>query len=241
MTLETRLTTVFAQVGTDVGTAQNKLATVETNADVTDAGNVGTAIEGTAALTSLANGDLLPVLDVSATNELKRITYLNLRNGLENYLDTQYQPLRAVLTNTTASFTTADETKLDHLTVTAATDLDDLRTRVAGLDSAVVLKGSWDASAGTFPSGANAGDSFIVSVAGVVDGQDFVVNDRLLAITDSASTTVYAGNWLKLDYSDNVLSVNGRTGTVTGLAETSDTGNLDRNFLSDYVTARNSA
>lgn len=35
-----------------------------------------------------------------------------------------YQPLDSVLTNTTASFTTADETKLDNITVTGAVNLD---------------------------------------------------------------------------------------------------------------------
>ena len=35
-----------------------------------------------------------------------------------------YQPLDSVLTNTTASFTTTDETKLDYITVTQAVDLD---------------------------------------------------------------------------------------------------------------------
>jgi len=42
----------------------------------------------------------------------------------------------------------------------------------------------------------------------------FDVTDRLLAIVDNASTSVYAGNWLKEDYTDKVISVNGQTGAV---------------------------
>lgn len=128
-----------------------------------------------------------------------------------------YQPLASVLTNTTASFTTADETKLDYISVTQAVDLDAIETRVNALDAAVVLKGVWDASSGTFPGagGAQAGESWIVSVGGTVDGVVFAANDRLVAITDNASTTTFASNWFQADYTDQVLSVCGRTGAVT--------------------------
>ncbi len=42
-----------------------------------------------------------------------------------------YQPLATVLTNTTASFTTADETKLDNITVTQAVNLDTIESDTA--------------------------------------------------------------------------------------------------------------
>ena len=92
-----------------------------------------------------------------------------------------------------------------------------IQTQIDALSGAVVLKGLWDASVGTFPGGgvAQSGWSYIVSVGGTVDGEVFVANDRIVAITDNASTTVYAANWHKLDYTDAVLSVFGRTGAVT--------------------------
>jgi hypothetical protein len=128
-----------------------------------------------------------------------------------------YQPLAAVLTNTTASFLLADETKLDFVTVTQAVDLDTIETRVNALDAAVVNNGPWDASVGTFPGGGTAqnGETWIVTVGGTVGGVVFAVNDRLMAYLDNASTTVYASNWLKLDYTDQVVSVAGKTGAVT--------------------------
>lgn len=124
---------------------------------------------------------------------------------------------KSVLDATTASFTTSDETKLDYITVTQAVDLDAIETRVNQLDAAVVLKGSWNASAGTFPGSgtAQAGDSYIVSVGGTVDSVVFNVGDRIVAILDNASTSTYASNWLKLDYTDQVSSVAGKTGAVT--------------------------
>ena len=113
--------------------------------------------------------------------------------------------------------TAAEKTKLGHISVTQAVDLDDIETRVNNLDAAVVLKGTWDASAGTFPGGgtAQAGASYIVSVGGTVDSVVFAVGDRVIAILDNASTTTFASNWFKADYTDQVLSVNGSTGAVT--------------------------
>ena len=94
------------------------------------------------------------------------------------------------------------------------------------IGAVVVLKGTWDASTGVFPGGgqAKAGWSFIVSNSGVVDGVDFEAGDRIIAITDSASQTTYAGNWHKADYTDQVLSVAGKTGAVT--LDTSDISGL---------------
>lgn len=135
--------------------------------------------------------------------------------------------------STNRVFTAADETKLNYITVTAATDLDAIRTRVNDLDAAVVLKGGWAANAGTFPGAgaAQAGWSYIVTTAGIVDGVDFSVNDRLLAIVDNASTTVYANNWLKLDYTDQVLTVNGQTGAVVLDADDIDDTSTSHKFV----------
>lgn len=131
--------------------------------------------------------------------------------------------------------TAAEKTKLGHITVTQAVDLDAIETRVNSLDAAVVLRGSWDASAGTFPGGgtAQAGDSYIVSVGGTVNSIVFAVGDRIVAITDNASTTVYAANWLKLDYTDQVLSVNTQTGAVVLDADDID----DTSTTNKFVTA----
>lgn len=116
----------------------------------------------------------------------------------------------------TNALTDARAAKIDHLTVTAATDLDALRTRVAELDAAVVLQGEWDASSGSFPGGGDAqpGHSWLVSVGGTVDSVEFSAGDRIVALAEDASATTYAANWLKLDYTDRVSSVAGRTGNV---------------------------
>lgn len=126
--------------------------------------------------------------------------------------------------------------KTDYITVTGAINLDAINARVNDLDAATVLRGEWNASLGVFPNAgtAQAGATWIVTTAGTVGGVDFAVNDRVLAITDNASETVYAGNWLKLDYTDQVLSVAGKTGAVTlnksdvGLANVDNTSDADK-------------
>ncbi|WP_318761835.1 collagen-like domain-containing protein [Aminobacter niigataensis] len=118
---------------------------------------------------------------------------------------------------TNKAFTSTDKAKLGHISVTQAVDLDAIEARVVALDAAVVLSGTWDASSGAFPGGgvAQAGQSWIVSVAGTVDAITFNVNDRIIAIADNASTGAFAANWFKADYTDQFLSLDGATGAVT--------------------------
>lgn len=108
---------------------------------------------------------------------------------------------------------------------TVVTDNNDIVSAIAEVDSALaalstgfVFKGDWDASAGAFPSGANTGYTYKVTGAGTVDGVDFQVGDTIYAIANNASTTTYAGNWVKVDSTDAVTSVFGRTGAVTAQA-----------------------
>lgn len=128
--------------------------------------------------------------------------------------DVQFNGLLNVTGNINGRDLAADGTKLDLVTVTQAVDLDALETRVDALNAAVVLKGTHDASTNLFPVSTVAGESWIVSVTGTINGIVFDLNDRIVALVDGASTTIYAANWHKLDYTDEVLSVAGRTGAV---------------------------
>jgi hypothetical protein len=72
----------------------------------------------------------------------------------------------------------------------------------------------WDASTGVFPASTDSGESFLVGVGGTVDGVEFSAEDRITALTNTPSTTVYAGSWFHHDYTDRVNSVNGQTGAI---------------------------
>jgi hypothetical protein len=181
----------------------------------------------------------------TGTDDVRAVTPLKLQTRLAAYaqpLDADLTALAAagnsgVLAATTASFLTAQATKLGHISVTQAVDLDAIETRVAALDAAVWLAGTWDASAGTFPGGgtAQAGALYIVSVAGTVNGVSFAVGDRIVAIADNASTTTYASNWFKEDYTDAVLSVDGQTGAVSIVTQVITNGVTNRAPSEDAV------
>jgi len=66
-----------------------------------------------------------------------------------------------------------------------------------GTSNGYTNQGSWDASTGTFPVSTSDGQYWIVSVAGTLDGMRFEVGNFLVALVNSASTTVYDGNWIK--------------------------------------------
>lgn len=61
------------------------------------------------------DADVTVIEDSASTNAKKKLTWANIKATLKAYFDTLYQPLATVLTNTTASFTTALETKLNNI------------------------------------------------------------------------------------------------------------------------------
>lgn len=143
-----------------------------------------------------------------------------------------------IIPNTNGKLTTEDWvtselsseiTKCSFITITQAVNLDDIETRVNELDAAVVLKGTWSAASGSFPSGAQAGWSYLVTTNGTIDSVEFASGDRLICVLDNASTTTYAGNWYKADYTDRVNTVAGRTGNVV----------ITSSDLSDFNSAVN--
>lgn len=109
-------------------------------------------------------------------------------------------------------------------------------TITADVNAPVVLRGPWDASAGTFPGSGTAavGDMWIVSVGGTVNAVSFSVGNRITALVDNASTTTYVANWFKETYSIDVTSVQGRTGAVVlvkadvGLGSADNTADADK-------------
>lgn len=87
--------------------------------------NIGTIATGATAKTTPVDADTIPITDSAASNVLKKVTWANIKATLKSYFDTLYQPLASVLTNTTASFTTALETKLNGIATGAtANDTD---------------------------------------------------------------------------------------------------------------------
>jgi hypothetical protein len=83
-----------AAVNKFVGAADlAKLAGIEAGADVTDAGNVGTAIDGATAKTTPVDADTLPLIDSAASNALKKVSWANVKATLAAYFDTLYSAI----------------------------------------------------------------------------------------------------------------------------------------------------
>ena len=207
--------------GRDVATDGTKLDGIEASADVTDTANVTAA---GALMDSEVDADIKTlVLPASTTISAFGRTLIddaaasNARTTLGVAIGSNVQAYSSVLQNTTASFLTADETKIDYITVTQAVDLDQMETDIAALANGMVYKGDWNASSGSFPGSGSAqtGWFYYVSVAGTVNSISFAVGDNIVATTDNASASTYANNWSKHDQTDAVQAVVGLTGSIT--------------------------
>lgn len=119
--------TIPAVDGTNAGlmtpTQKAKLDGIEASADVTDAANVGSAINGATAKTTPVSADTFPLLDSAASNVLKKVTLANLTTAVTasvidsapSTLDTLNELAAAIGddANFASTVTTALGTKMD--------------------------------------------------------------------------------------------------------------------------------
>lgn len=209
-----------------------KLAGIEAGADVTDAANVGSSIHGATAKTTPVDADTMPLIDSAASNVLKKVTWANIKATFKTYLDTLYQPLNSILTNTTASFTTADETKLDGIEAGAdVTDATNVNAAGATMNSDTSLAGNGyfldeDNMASNDPTKVPSQQS----VKAYVDAQDTGTVDSIGAgqnidvdATDPANPIVSVENLVVADITDLTASateLNVLDGIPVGLTAT---------------------
>jgi hypothetical protein len=66
---------------------------------VTDAGNVGSSIDGATAKITPVDADTVPLIDSAASNVLKKVTWANIKATLKTYFDTLYQAAGTYLTS----------------------------------------------------------------------------------------------------------------------------------------------
>lgn len=93
------LATVLTNTTAAFTTAQEtKLSGIEAAADVTDAGNVGAAIDGATAKTTPVDADTVALIDSAAGNVLKKLSWANIKATAKTYFDTLYQAASATLT-----------------------------------------------------------------------------------------------------------------------------------------------
>jgi len=94
------LATVLTNTTAAFTTAQEtKLSGIEAAADVTDAGNVGAAIDGATAKTTPVDADTVALIDSAAGNVLKKLSWANIKATAKTYFDTLYQAVLVSGTN----------------------------------------------------------------------------------------------------------------------------------------------
>jgi len=94
------LATVLTNTTAAFTTAQEtKLSGIEAAADVTDAGNVGAAIDGATAKTTPVDVDTVALIDSAAGNVLKKLSWANIKATAKTYFDTLYQAVLVSGTN----------------------------------------------------------------------------------------------------------------------------------------------
>lgn len=67
-----------------------KLDGIEAGADVTDAANIATAIDGATAKTTPVDADTVPLIDSAASSVLKKLSWANIKATLKTYFDEIY-------------------------------------------------------------------------------------------------------------------------------------------------------
>lgn len=88
-------------------TEKTKLSGIEASADVTDAGNVGSSVNGATAKTSMVDADKIAIIDTEASNILKTLSWAYVKSILKTYFDSIYQAAGSYLT--AAGFTLTGE------------------------------------------------------------------------------------------------------------------------------------
>ncbi len=180
----------------------------------TDTGNVKCG-DGTTPWNSLA-------YDNTFTN-LQDTNFTSLQNGQVPVWDTT----TSKWVNQTLSSGVTDHTLLSNIGSNTHTQIDTFisskgaNSGLASLDSngkvpttqlpssvvgSLKYKGTHDASTTAYPTTPSAGDYWVTSVAGTISGQHYSIGDWM----------IYNGtSWDHLDSTNDVISVDGRTGAIT--------------------------
>ena len=141
--------TIPAATVTDAGVMtaadRTKLDGIESGADVTDATNVGAAIDGSAAKTTPADADTVPLIDSAAGNILKKLSWANIKATLKTYFDTLYPSG----SGTSSGTNTGDQNLFGTIAVSGQSNVvadstSDTLTLVAGTNITITTDASTD-------------------------------------------------------------------------------------------------
>lgn len=196
------LATVLTNTTAAFTTAQEtKLSGIEAAADVTDAGNVGAAIDGATAKTTPVDADTVPLIDSAASNALKKLSWANIKATAKTYFDTLYATLSHDQGSDTITSTLLDVTGTTH-------------TAAAGDDGKIYRFTHASGCAVTIPDTLSAGWS--VGWVQVGNAQSTFTGSGSMVVTNRQSHTKSAGRYASgglLVQATNSVYLLGDTGT----------------------------
>jgi len=147
----------------------SKLDGIEANADVTDAANVGSAINGSAAKTTPVDADVLAMLDSAASFILKKVSWANIKATLKTYFDTLYPSGSGTVSGTN----TGDQNLFGTIAVSGQSNVvadstSDTLTLVAGSNVTITTDAVTDSItiAASSGGGVSDGDKGDITVSG---------------------------------------------------------------------------
>lgn len=193
-----------------------KLDGIEAGADVTDAQNVGSAINGSAAKTTPVDADAVPILDSAASNVLKKLTWANLKATLKTYFDALYPSGSGTSTGTN----TGDQNLFGTIAVSGQSNVvadttADTLTLVAGANVTITTDPSTDSvtiaaagGGGGIGGSTGATDNRVLRADG---GGGATLQNSAVSIADDGKTTI-----LLTSNTDQALTIQGtdRSGSL---------------------------
>jgi hypothetical protein len=146
----------------------SKLDGIEAGADVTDAQNIASSIDGSTAKTTPVDADVVPILDSAASNALKKLSWANIKATLKTYFDTLYPSGSGSSTGTN----TGDQNLFGTIAVSGQSNVvadstSDTLTLVAGSNVTITTDASTDSItiAATGGGGVSDGDKGDITVS----------------------------------------------------------------------------
>lgn len=200
---------------------KTKIDSVESNADVTDAGNVGSTIHGATGKATPVDADAMGLLDSAAAHALSKVTWVNVKATLKTYFDTLYS-------SSSHTHTQSEITDLIHYTSSdfntdfGGKDTDDLsegatnkyvtaaqKTKIDGIESSADVTDS-----------ANVGSS----IAGVATKATPIDADSVALIDSAASNALKRTTWANIKsvlktYFDTLYALASHTHTASEVTD----------------------
>jgi hypothetical protein len=193
----------------------SKLDGIEAGADVTDATNVGAAINGATAKTTPVDADTVGLIDSAASNVLKKLSWSNIKATLKTYFDTLYPSG----SGTSSGTNTGDQNLFQTIAVAGQSNVvadttTDTLTLVAGSNVTITTD--------------DTTDSITIAATGGIGGSTGSTDNAVLRADGTGGSTLQNTSMTIADNGQTVLALTTNTSqaiTIQGTDRSAEIGN----------------